>query len=217
MEPLLRHTAVKLNIRDVLSASYVQEGEQNLNYLETSWGDKVVRLNLVGIILSMEKMGYVTNLLIDDGTGIITLKLFEESALNFSVGDTLLIVGKVRMFNQEKYISPEILRKVTTAWLKVRMIELKNRVIPVNSYSSEKNTPLAQTPDDSGKEVKNEEISELPGEKVIGLIRAMDEGNGVMIEDIIEKSPLKDTERILQKMLEQGVIFQVMPGKVKVL
>ncbi len=217
METTLRHTAVKLSIRDVLSASYGQEGEQNLNYLETSWGEKVVRLNLIGIILSVEQIGYVTNLLVDDGTGIITIKLFEENVLNLSVGDTLLIVGKVRMFNQEKYISPEILRKVTPVWLKVRMMELKNRITSVNGYESEKSTDFGQTAGVREKEVEIEEISEFPREKVIQLIRIMDAGNGVMMEDIIEKSPLKDTEKILQKMLEQGDIFQVMPGKVKVL
>ena len=38
-----------------------------------------------------------------------------------------------------------------------------------------------------------------------------------MMEEIISKSPLNNTEQLLEKMLESGEIFQNSPGKVKVL
>ena len=37
------------------------------------------------------------------------------------------------------------------------------------------------------------------------------------MEDVIEKSSVEFTEKVLEQMLEKGDIFQIMPGKVKVL
>jgi len=57
----------------------------------------------------------------------------------------------------------------------------------------------------------------LPVEKVMNLIKELDKGQGVLIEELIERSPLKETEVLLTKMLEKGEIFQNAPGKVKML
>ena len=57
----------------------------------------------------------------------------------------------------------------------------------------------------------------LPIEKIKKIIEEMDTGDGVLIEEIISKSPLNDTEEVIEKMLEAGDIFQNLPGKVKVL
>ena len=70
-------------------------------------------------------------------------------------------------------------------------------------------------------EVISEEIEEndplLPYEIISKLISQLDKGEGVMIEEILEKSPLDKTEELIEKMLENGDIFQNMPGKVKLL
>ena len=57
----------------------------------------------------------------------------------------------------------------------------------------------------------------LPAEKMMSLIKELDRGQGVLIEELIEKSPLKETELLITKMLENGEIFQNAPGKVKIL
>ena len=75
-------------------------------------------------------------------------------------------------------------------------------------------------------EIETEEIEEmiklpetvgLPFQRILGIIKELDNGDGARIDDIIEKSPLKETEDLLQKMLEKGEIFQITSGKVKVL
>ena len=38
-----------------------------------------------------------------------------------------------------------------------------------------------------------------------------------MIEELISKSMLNDTEQLIEKMLENGDIYQNLPGKIKVL
>ena len=57
----------------------------------------------------------------------------------------------------------------------------------------------------------------LPIQKLTNLIKELDTGDGVLIEEVISKSPLNDTEQLIEKMLENGDIFQNLPGKVKVL
>ena len=57
----------------------------------------------------------------------------------------------------------------------------------------------------------------LPRQKIAQLIKEMDDGKGVLIEDLLEKSPIQETEQVLGQMLESGEIFQILPGKVKVL
>ena len=68
------------------------------------------------------------------------------------------------------------------------------------------------------KEVDSLNVEEdLPIQKIIHLITELDKGDGVFIEEIIEKSTLNETEKLIQNMLENGDIFQNYPGKIKVL
>ena len=110
----IRDVALKISINTLLSGKYVQEKETEPNYLLTSEEKKIYRLNLMANILSKEIVGSITNLLIDDGTGSIILRSFEKNKTteNLNIGDTILILGKVRIYNQEKYISPEIIKKI---------------------------------------------------------------------------------------------------------
>ena len=57
----------------------------------------------------------------------------------------------------------------------------------------------------------------MPTEKIIHLIKELDSGDGALIEDVIERSPLDETNKLLETMLEKGDIFQSQPGKIKVL
>jgi len=104
---------------------------------------------------------------------------------------------------------PEILRKVEdTAWIDVRKNELKLTTTPNmnNKKSNEEKT-----------EETVEETKEDPYEKVFRLIKEMDKGEGVDTEEIITNSKDVDTEKIISKLLENGEVFKVKHGKLKVL
>ena len=253
----IRDVALKISINTLLSGKYVQEKETEPNYLLTSEEKKIYRLNLMANILSREIVGSITNLLIDDGTGSIILRSFEKNKTteNLNIGDTILILGKVRIYNQEKYISPEIIKKINPLWLKLRALELNKNILTSNKIEINENKTeelsLNNTPENliqnkkieknTIKESKNEQLSKntikvieqtkiidketieeneqkmIPLQKIINLIKDLDQGNGVLIEEIIERSSLENTEKIIEKMLENGDIFQNSPGKVKVL
>lgn len=233
----VRFVAVKCTIGKTNTYTFVQEDEQSLNYLRTPNEQKIFRLNVMGIIVNKEKQGNITNLLLDDGTGKIILRSFEENknVRELVAGDIVMVIGRVRVYNQEKYLSAEIIKKIDSDWIKVRRLELKEEFdqAELSSVEIERKSlgiPLeiksvmAGASSNLNEEIKEEIIEEeiqvnaqLPTQKILILIKELDVGNGAPIEELISKSPLNETEKLIEQMLQKGDIFQNLPGKVKVL
>lgn len=239
--------AKKLLINDINTSNYVQNQEQSSNFLLTVEQETIFRLNVIGIVVQKEAIGSITNIVLDDGTGILLVRLFEQNKSSdmLSVGDTILVIGRIRMYNEEKYLSPEVVKKTNPLWLKIRMIELrpkefstKEKILghredvlikqkrdgPTPIQSAPPHREISQKIEENATKIEEEEIVDeeydnniLPTEKIVKLIQQLDTGNGVLIEEVIEKSPLPETEKLLDKMLKRGDLFHNQPGKVKVL
>jgi RPA family protein len=254
-----RNIAIKLLIQDINNGTYHKEKEDEPNYLSTINGQSIYRVNLMGIVVYKEITGSITSFLIDDGSGQIHSRFFEENERldKIEVGKTVIIIGKVREYNEQKYISPEIFKEIDPEWLKFRAKELnfikdkqiinkeENLNYNENNNKNDMNDNLINNSDnkniDNSKEeltssnsqeqIKKEIVVEdvfvednviennaiLPTEKILHLIKKLDQGEGVEIEEIIEKSTVKDTEVIINRLVENGEVFQNLPGKVKVL
>lgn len=226
-----RFFAVKTTIKELLLSEYLEGEDQKPNYLLTPEQQKIFRLNILATVVNREQQGVITNFLIDDGTEKIILRFFEENknSKNITIGDVLLVIGRVRTFRQEKYISPEVVKKINPLWLKVRFLELKKsskefikdtEISKPDKSKTDKNIKIKTKNKSDFEEEENgfeEENLELPNQKLKKLISELDSGSGVFIEEIIEKSSLEKTEQLLEKMLETGEIFQNIPGKVKIL
>ena len=223
----VRQTAIKTTIQEISHSTFINTDPETPHHIQTLHHGKVFRVNLIGIIIQKEKVGSITNMLIEDQTGQMVARSFEELAYlkQVKVGDFVVIIGKVRMYNNEKYISPEIMKATSAAWLKVRMLELqgmveldvkKEEISP--SIVEEKIVETIEKPiiEEISEETKEQEKL-LPIEKITQLIKKLDQGEGVLIEEIIEQSILDDTEQLIEKMMESGDIFQNQPGRVKVL
>src|SRR3989338_6740202 len=123
-----RNVAYKFRVGQILSGKPIMEAEK-LKFLEL--GEKqVVRVNLIANIIDKyikegeKKFGSLT---LDDGTGQIKIKSFGEDVDKFSnlnQGDTVLVIGLVRSWNNEMYLSPEIIKKKDPSFLLVRKLEL---------------------------------------------------------------------------------------------
>lgn len=197
-----RQTAIKIKIKEINEGRYIIEEGWKPNYLLTKKKEKISRANLIGAVLDKKENGAMTDLILDDGSGRIVVRSFEKSK-NFDeikIGEGVLVIGKVREFNQEKYLSPEIVKKKDKKWLKVRALELEKM--------EEK---------EADEEEKKEEPLDLTRQKIIELIRRLDKGEGAMIEEVKEKSTLNNTGELIEKMLKNGEIFQNLPGRIKVL
>jgi len=207
-----RQVAFKLSIGEFLSAEYVKTDGWNPNYLKTYFGE-VSRINIIGTILSneMEQFGEIAyrNMLIDDGTGSVYLRNFENpnAFSGINVSDTVLVIGKPREYNGERYILAEIVKRVDPRWLEVRRAELALR----KPQTEEKNMVE--------EEIVSQDQVDTKGaiEKVYQLIQELDSGNGADYNEVITRAGVPDAEAAVKKLLERGDIFEIKAGRLKVL
>ena len=134
-EKFKRNIAYKLRVGYILKGKPIIENER-FSFLDLD-GKKVVRINLVGSIVDKyesEEKNYIF-LTIDDGSGQIKIKAFGEDSeklKNVSHGQTIIIIGLLRYFNNEIYISPEIVREQDPKYLLVRKLEVEEETPKAN-------------------------------------------------------------------------------------
>jgi len=194
-----RQTAVKVRIKDILSSDYKKNEGFNPNYVEVN-SVKISRVNIIGVLLEKYDFDNQKGLLVDDGTGRISMRSFEnlKNFDDFSVGDVVLVIGRPREFSEEKYVLVEIIKKIEPLWAKLRSKELNGVISELK-------------PD----EVLNEKVVENnPKEELIKLIKKFDSGNGALIEEI---SVGENSDDIIKSLLRNGDVFEIKPGRLKVL
>jgi len=112
-------------------------GERGMVGVETSLG-VVSRVNILATVVDkfdrsaggtrMEGEGRYAALTLDDGTGVIRVKAWgdlSEKLAQIKVGDLVLVIGRIRSFQDETYIHGEIVRRVEDPnWETVRLLEL---------------------------------------------------------------------------------------------
>ena len=201
-----RHIAYKLRIGDILIGKPIVN-EERFSFLE--FGDKkIVRINVLGNIVDRyeseggdERRKYVF-LTLDDGSGQIRLKIFGDDYEKFKhvvQGQTVVVIGVLRNWNNETYVSPEIIREMDPKYLLVRKLEIeKDKTI-------------------NAKPVEKEQIVAIK-DKILELIKNSEENNGIEVDEIIQKfheTPQTIINQEIQKLLEEGIVFEPRPGKIR--
>jgi len=201
-----RNIAFKLRIGDTLMGKPIIDNSGNFSFLE--FGEKrIVRVNIAGnIVEKFEREGEknYSFFTLDDGSGQIKLKIFGEDAKKFSdinQGQTVVVIGVLRFWNNELYINPEIIKEQEAKYLLLRKIELEKE--------KEKST----------KSLGREEMVAVK-DKILGTIKNAEDVGGIELDKVImglpEVSPTIINQEI-QKLLEDGIIFEPRPGKVRYL
>ena len=206
-----RQIAYKYRIIDILNSEYVEREGWTPNYLLLD-NKKVSRLNVMGIIVSKlnEK-----EIIIDDGSGEIPVRCFEtnECMKNAEVGSIISVISKARSNNNEKYLLAEILKKIENKdWMEFRKVELgivNAEVVREDVVEGES----VEKPVEDTKTV-NSEIKLAPAEQLLEFIKQNDKGEGV---DFNEMYKIENSEKIIQNLLQAGDIFEIQPGRFKVL
>jgi DNA polymerase III alpha subunit len=196
-----RNTAYKLKIGDLAAGKPIVDADK-LKFLEL--GDKqVVRVNIIANIIDKyiqegeKKFGSLT---IDDASGQIKLKAFGEDVdkfNQFTQGDTILTIGLLRQWNNEVYITPEIMKKKDPEFLLVRKLEIESE----QPKTHDKSHLLALK------------------DKILDMTKAEDSTGGVDVEKII--LTLKESPQLInseiKKLLEDGMVYEPRPGKLRYL
>ena len=198
-----RNIAYKFRIGDLLIGKPIFDNER-FSFLELG-NKRIIRVNIIGNLVDKfnsegeRKYSFLT---LDDGSGQIIIKAFGEDVEKFSgfnQGQTIVVIGTLRNFNNETYISPEIIKELNTKYLLVRKLEIEK--------DREKNAPPIQ----------REQVIAIK-DKILEKIKNEEEGGGIDTEKIIlelrEISPEIINQEI-KKLLEDGIIFEPRPGKVR--
>jgi DNA polymerase III alpha subunit len=198
-----RNVAYKFRIGDILIGKPIFDGER-FGFLEL--GDrKIIRVNVIGNIIDKyesegeKKYCFLT---LDDGSGQIKIKYFGDDVDKFKnavQGQTVLIIGNLRNFNNETYIAPEIIKEQDTRYLLIRKLEIEKE-------KNKNQVPLAR-----------EQIVAVK-DKILERIKDGEKDGGIEIDSIIltlrDVSPDMINQEI-KKLLEEGIIFEPRPGKVR--
>lgn len=216
MEPRIlpkRRTAYKFWIGDLVGKKPVIEDNMR-NFLIRD--KKVLRVNLIALVVNVYTSPNYSSLQLDDGSGNIRLKVWNEDVPmleNFAIGDLVLVVGKLNNFNDETYIRPEVVKKLNDlAWAKLRKLELTKQFGQVEkSEILQKDINIVQ------EETVQEAVppsNENRGKVVLALESFPD---GVEMEDLFKKIELdeKQVELVIDDLLKEGEIFQPRPGVFK--
>ena len=199
-EQFKRNVAFKLRIGEISKGNPIVENER-FHSLELE-GKKIVRVNVIGSVVDKyesngeKKFLFIT---IDDGSGQVKLKTFGDDIAKFSgvlQGQTVVVIGVLRFFNNEVYISPEIVREFDPKSLLVRKLELEKSSIK--------------------PEPKNESFIVIR-DKIIELIKNSESEGGIDMEKISSytNSSSELIGQEVQKLLEEGIIFEPRPGRVR--
>ena len=211
-----RQTAFRIWIKDILQSKYYVDEGWNPNYISLPNGEKISRVNLIATVISVSKEDEHQNVIfVDDGSAEIAVRSFNEIDMfnGLSIGDIAQIVGKIREFNGEKYIVPEIIKKINNhQWLYLRKLELEKSAKEKNNDSG---SVLNQEKELAEQEVNKKKSLEV--DALLAIIKDLDTGDGADFDAVIKKSAIPDCEEQLNKLLMDGEVFELKPGKIKVL
>ncbi len=196
-----RNIAYKFRIGSILNGKQTMEGEK-LKYVEID-GKNAVRVNVIANIIDKyvqdgeKKFASIT---LDDGSGQLKIKVFGDDIHEFeplNQGDTIQVIGLLRSWKAELYVTPESIKKKEPGFLLVRKLEV------------EKAMP---------KKLQRAELAALK-DKMLDMIKAAEKDNGIETDKLITElhEPPEAINNEIKKLLEEGMIYEPRPGKLRYL
>ncbi|MBU2497144.1 MAG: hypothetical protein KJ767_03740 [Nanoarchaeota archaeon] len=212
-----RMTAYKVWLSDIKEREFKQQ--QGVPSHVDINGRRVSRVNIIASVVDKfvsENQNY-SSLTLDDGSEQLRLKAFADSTemLNaIEIGDIILTIAKLRTYNNETYLMPEILRKVSSKEALLRRLELileHGKREPYTSKRTEQTRIIQEKESTSNPE-------DTLKEKLRALISKLDEGEGVEITKLEETYPDKEKlAKFIEDFLSEGEAYEPRPGKIKLI
>src|SRR3989344_5545975 len=199
-EKIQRQTAYRIWIKNILSSEFKkEEGEFRPQYI-TLRNINIARVNIIATVIQTirnDEKQY-TSITVDDTSAQIRIKTWNESTellKDIEISDTVLLIARIREYNNERYLVPEIIKKVDPLW------ELKRRLELLREIKSE------------GIEI-NENIHEQMIEES-SLSSVTEQGANIL--DVIKEADINQEEagRIIESLIKEGEIYQIGQGRLK--
>lgn len=204
-----RLTAYKLNIKDIVDSVFHKrkDGPDYVNLQEL----KISRVNIMGVLVHkfISDDGNYAAITLDDSTETIRCKMFAsdskdliEKLRDIKEGELLDIVGRIREYNEDVYVSPETLITVddpnSEIVRKLEITRLRGKIDDLKKAEQEEPEPIP--------EQKN-----APEDKLLELInKGIKNFNDLMKESKLTEDVCKTA---LTTLLSRGDIYEPKKGE----
>ena len=203
-----RQVAYKVWLNSLHNTQYIKQEGWDPNYVVLD-GKQVSRVHVVATVVGrfMAEDGNYGAITLDDGSDTIRVKAFGPDVKTIEaaeVGKLVRFVGKIKEYNSEIYLSPEIVREVSPNWLIVHKLELGE------SISS----------DAVSEEIVVEKVEEEnTNAKILTLIKELDSGDGASTTSVVEGLGigLEEAKPKIAELLASGEIYEPKKGMLKLL
>ena len=202
-----RMTARKTNIADITNGRWVKNEGLEPSFVVSQAGEQISRARVMGTVVSkfVSEDENFASITIDDSTDTIRAKTFKTvKPLDvIQIGDIVDLIGKVREYNAEIYLMPEIVRKVLDPNLELlRRLELVAKARKL----LETGAPQIVSAKEDRQALKKKVAEAIESEK-----------QGISYSRILEmvQAPETQIESVVNELLEEGICYEPTPGKIK--
>jgi RPA family protein len=234
-----RMTAKKVKIADIAAGEWVQQDGMEPSYVVAKTGERVSRARILATIVSkfLSEDGNFGSVTIDDGSDTMRAKCFKDMTplQKAESGQLVDLIGKVREYNGEIYVMPEVVKQVADPnMLLLRKLELAKRSRELEKSGvheeaakkdaiSEKNEAGKASP--SASQDKPSEAGGSPAvakpagddlrKTLLDVIGASKDG--IEYAALIEKSgqPEDKVDAVVNELLAEGICYEPTPGKIR--
>ncbi len=204
-------------INDIITREVIKGSGWDPSYIVVD-GQHVSRVNLVATVVSkfVSEDGNYGSITLDDGSETIRVKAFGPDVIkieNTAVGKLIRFGGKIKEYNEEIYLAPEIIRNLEDPnWVVVHKLLLGK---PKSEVKQEIKIEISQ--DKAEEEIKRADKNIY--KTVLDIIRSLSGNDGAVFEEVISKSGLDEEEgkNVIIGLLKSGDIYEPKKGKLKVL
>jgi len=230
-----RLTAKKVRISDIVNGKYFPGNREHMrpSFVITPFGEKISRVNIIATITDsfISDDSNYASITIDDNSDAIRAKAFREDVKMFEGlqrGELVIVIGKVKEYQNEVYINAEVVRAVEPNYETSRRLEileqLNERKKSIDNLRKIKSRLAEEDLKEYAKKLGlAEEALEVVFEKkepdykpkILDVIASLDDGTGVEIVKLFEISKLPDNviERAVDELLAEGYLYEPSPGK----
>ena len=221
-----RMTAVRASISDIVNGTF---GEDNGVHVTSSYGVELRRVVVVGFVVSKFKKEadseggkMFMSITLDDGTDTIRIKVWgaEESALLEGVKEDILalVIGKIRKYEDEIYIIPEIVKEITDPnFMGLHLLERYQAILTRSGVS------MSVSSDEGQQQlttiIGGPSPTSLTGltKQILSYIELHATPKGVNLKDIVAFFEQKGKDAIeiqtkIFKLIEDGFINEITPS-----
>ncbi len=218
-----REVAKKIPLKYLISGKYVIQEGWNPNYVDSKFG-KISRLNTIGLVVKIESP---TKFLLDDGTATITVNCFSDEIQknNLNVSDSILVIARIREYENSLCLVSEILNKnqihSNKKWFEFRKsyLDTFENLNHQEFDLIEEESQYIETPNVIEFEVpsiENYDEKEITPDNLIAFIKKNDSGDGCSTQQIIDFYG-QDIQKTITLLISMGEIYEIKAGFLKIL